>query len=117
MIEDKDVSVTLAAVGLNSQLAQVSVISESAIKDIYALISDYNGKIRYAVGDFIISYLLDHVVPINIKDSILSKSLSKEEEHKEIAKGRMLGILGLFDITNTPSNPITDSTELSSRSS
>src|SRR4051794_23154628 len=92
-IEDKNAGVAVGGVSLCTNLASNDLLDESDLNDIYALVSDADGKIRKASGTFIGSYFLNNLV---VKTTEARRSAdSRKSPEKELATNRIIAILEL----------------------
>lgn len=99
MIEDIDIPCAVAAIGLCSQLANNDALADKDIDDIYGLISDTDGRIRYRAAEFIQDYHLEQVVT-NSEKAIISaqgkKKKNQQSEEKQIAAAKLLALIDLL---------------------
>lgn len=67
MIQDVDIPVAVAGIGLCAQLCRAEMLEEADILKMYNLVSEADGRIRARAGEFINDYHLQNVVPALMK--------------------------------------------------
>lgn len=96
LTEDKDIPVAVAAFDLCSELARLEVLSDKHLQDLYGLISDFDGRIRYRAAGFINDYYLESVIAAQAK-SRFAASKKKKDEASFVISAKILGLLDLIE--------------------
>lgn len=94
--EDKDISVAVSAFDLCAELARLEILSDKQLEDMYGLISDFDGRIRYRAAGFINDYYLESVIAAQAK-ARFATSKKRKDETAFITSSKLLGLLDLIE--------------------
>lgn len=97
LTEDKDIPVAVTAFDLCTELARLEVMSDKNLEDLYGLISDYDGRIRFRAAEFINDYYLENVIVNQAKSRLSASKKNKKEEAKSLVAAKLLGLLDLIE--------------------